>query len=382
MCVVWCVLCVLCVVCVVWCVLCVLCVVCCVCCVWCVVWCCVVLCCVVLCVVLCVLCGYVCVVCCVLCVVWVCVCCVLCVVWVCMCCVLCVVCVYVCSVVCCVCCVCMYVLCVVLCVYVCVYDATFLTLSRGMLRALRRWGCTCKCSGWTPSGSRSLSSTFDLPSQRDAQPPIIVPSRTESTVVLWLHGLGDTGDGWAPIGRMMHSEFNLPSVTWIFPTAHAISVSLNLGVNMPAWFDIPNLGERDLPLEGIEESADYVTLLLEKIATQKAAGDTKVVLGGFSQGGALAIYTAYSRPVPKLSGVIGHSCYAVGGFEALRNTDVPLLFVHGDIDPVIPMTWAKQSMEQLKEAGVKDIRFHSIPGLDHGANPASLHVVRDFLPRA
>ena len=73
---------------------------------------------------------------------------------------------------------------------------------------------------------------------RMASPPVVVAAKgTQSATVIWLHGLGDSGNGWAPIAH----ELNMPHVKWVFPNAGARPVTINGGMSMPAWADIIGL---------------------------------------------------------------------------------------------------------------------------------------------
>ena len=119
--------------------------------------------------------------------------------------------------------------------------------------------------------------------------------------VIWLHGLGDTGEGWSQVVPAL----NLPAamrVRFLFPHAPTMPVAINNGYVMPAWYDIrdANLSER-ADLAGVQRSQ---ALLEALVAREKARGvaDARIVLAGFSQGGAVALYTALRHP-QRLAGI-------------------------------------------------------------------------------
>ncbi|KAL2715794.1 acyl-protein thioesterase 1-like [Vespula squamosa] len=194
--------------------------------------------------------------------------------------------------------------------------------------------------------------------------PVIISAATRHTATLiFFHGLGDTGNGWAsPIAAVRPSHVKV-----ICPTAPTMPVTLNAGFRMPSWFDLRSLdpaGPEDE--EGIHKAADYVRSL---IAQEVAAGiSTKnIVLGGFSQGGALAMYSALTYPEP-LAGIIALSSWLPlhqkFPAEALGNKNTPLLQCHGDCDPIVPYKWGQMTASLLKQF-MSQTEFKTYRGMMH-----------------
>ncbi len=151
---------------------------------------------------------------------------------------------------------------------------------------------------------------------------------------------------------------------------------------MPAWFDLFSLdpnGQEDE--RGIEKSkANILKLIEEEINNGIEA--SRIVLGGFSQGGALAIYTGLTGKY-KLAGIIGLSCWlplhkSFPGILNKSNDDVPLLQAHGDCDPVVPYRWGQLTSTALK-AVVKNHEFKTYKSLGHSSNGNELQDIKTYL---
>eukprot|EP00959_Pyramimonas_sp_CCMP1952_P460987 9480797-Pyramimonas_sp.AAC.1 len=138
-------------------------------------------------------------------------------------------------------------------------------------------------------------------------------------VFIFLHGLGDTGHGWA--GNM--DQLRLPGVRFVCPTAPTQPVTLNGGMPMPAWFDLPMMGPQmftNIDWKGVAASAHHVHTLIEA-EVAKGVPSQKIVVGGFSQGGAVALRAAmYSER--KLAGVVMLSSF-VGPVDDLQPGKIP-----------------------------------------------------------
>src|SRR6185295_9470004 len=134
--------------------------------------------------------------------------------------------------------------------------------------------------------------------------------------VIWLHGLGDTGDGWSQVVPGLRLPATM-AVRFVFPHAPKIPVAINNNYVMPAWYDIRdgNLNERaDLP--GVRRSQAQLEAL---VAREKARGvpDSRIVLAGFSQGGAIALYTGLRHP-ERIAGIVALSTYLIDGAALAR----------------------------------------------------------------
>jgi phospholipase/carboxylesterase len=186
--------------------------------------------------------------------------------------------------------------------------------------------------------------------------------------VIWLHGLGDDGNGWSQVV----SALSLPSdmaVRFLFPHAPTMPVSINNGFVMRAWYDIRDADlHARADLAGVRRSQTQLEAL---IARERARGiaDARIALAGFSQGGAIALYTALRHP-ERLAGVVALSTYLIDAASlvsesAPANRDVPIFMAHGTQDPVVRFSWAESSRTALTRGGWK-VEWHAYP-MEHSA---------------
>ena len=185
---------------------------------------------------------------------------------------------------------------------------------------------------------------------------IIEPASTPQAVVIWLHGLGADGYDFEPIVL----ELGIPddaAIKFIFPHAPKIPVTVNGGYVMRAWYDIAatDLGEQQ-DVEGIKRSQQQLNSLIEAEIAQGIPAD-KIVLAGFSQGGAI-ILQAGLRYSQRLAGIMVLSSYVpleetLATEKNSANQGVPIFYAHGEEDDIIPISFAKQSRDLLLEQGYK-----------------------------
>ncbi|KAJ8600945.1 hypothetical protein CTAYLR_005081 [Chrysophaeum taylorii] len=194
--------------------------------------------------------------------------------------------------------------------------------------------------------------------------------------VIWCHGLGDSAYGWAS-AFVESGCITLPGPSRVvLPTAPSSPVTINGGMVMPSWYDIRGL-DRDSSCdeEGIKRSVERVVALV-------ARESTPVVLGGFSQGGAVALSAALRHALPNLVGVVAASTYLpLAGTYAppLPNPEVPFLVCHGDADPVVDPDYGKATHDKLvSDLGVT-ATFRMFPGLAHSASLEEFRVISDFI---
>ncbi|XP_025412117.1 acyl-protein thioesterase 2-like isoform X2 [Sipha flava] len=188
-----------------------------------------------------------------------------------------------------------------------------------------------------------------------------------TSTIIFFHGLGESGNVWME----KLSTLRKPNTKIICPSASKIPLTLNKGFMMPSWFDVSTLKE-DAPENesDILRAVDKVHALLDEELTRTRLPPKKLLLGGFSQGGALALYAAltYHRP---LAGILILSCWIPlhKSFPdaATNNTKIPILQCHGTDDPVIPYAWGRRTSEILSEFTTKS-QFTSYEGLLHGTN--------------
>lgn len=203
----------------------------------------------------------------------------------------------------------------------------------------------------------------------------IDPSPTAS--VIWMHGLGADGHDFAPVVKML----NLPHVRFILPHAAYKKVSVNNGYEMRAWYDIfsftPGSREDDV---GIHESQTYInTLIAREIASGIPA--KRIVIAGFSQGGAIALHTAL-RYNQALAGVMALSTYlplklSLEKEKTPENQFTPIFMAHGTFDNVISLSTCRLSYATLQAQQYK-IHWHEYP-MAHSVNEEEIADIRDFL---
>ncbi|HAM55884.1 MAG: carboxylesterase [Candidatus Rokubacteria bacterium RBG_16_73_20] len=197
--------------------------------------------------------------------------------------------------------------------------------------------------------------------------------RAPGAAVVWLHGLGADGHDFEPVVP----ELALPpdlAVRFVFPHAPPQPVTLNGGMVMRAWYDVYGLdGPRREDEAGIRASQARVEALL---AREKARGVPagRLVLAGFSQGGAIALQTGLRHP-ERLAGVLAISCYlplarTLAAEAHPANRDVPLFMAHGAWDPVIPLARAARSRDLLAGLGYR-VAWREYP-MPHAVCPEEL----------
>jgi phospholipase/carboxylesterase len=180
------------------------------------------------------------------------------------------------------------------------------------------------------------------------------PQGAATATVIWLHGLGADGYDFVPIVNELRLPTSL-AVRFIFPHARVRPVTINNGYAMRAWYDIKALtrdaGEDDA---GIRESASVVRDYIAREAERGIAAN-KVVLAGFSQGGAIALHTSV-RHGDALAGVMALSTYLplrglIAAEAGAANRQTSILMCHGAQDTVVPTQLGELSRDLLKNLG-------------------------------
>ena len=204
-------------------------------------------------------------------------------------------------------------------------------------------------------------------------------SRPEAAVI-WLHGLGADGSDFAPIVP----ELQLPAdmgIRFIFPHAPVMAVTVNNGYVMPAWFDILEMAiDRRVDTAQLLASAAKIDQLIER-ERKRGIDSRRIVLAGFSQGGAVAYQVGLSHPEP-LGGLLAMSTYfatsdSITFSEA--NRALPIEMHHGIYDPVVPMALGHRADEYLRGRGY-DVVFRSYP-MDHSVCPEQIAHIAEALRR-
>ncbi|MCH8550953.1 MAG: alpha/beta fold hydrolase [Natronospirillum sp.] len=175
----------------------------------------------------------------------------------------------------------------------------------------------------------------------------IEPAREATHAVIWLHGLGANGHDFEPIVPQL--GLSDLAVRFVFPHAPDLPVTINGGMRMPAWYDILEMNlDRRVDLGQLQASADAVRALIKR-ENDRGIPCSRIVLAGFSQGGAVAYEAALSHPEP-LAGLMALSTYLATADTLERhpaNSALPTLIQHGTQDPVVPEVLGRKAHEQM-----------------------------------
>lgn len=196
--------------------------------------------------------------------------------------------------------------------------------------------------------------------------------------VIWLHGLGADGHDFEPIVPELRLPPSLP-LRFVFPHAPVRSVTINGGMAMRAWYDILSLDSKGrADAKGVEESTALLEALVDREVERGIVAD-KIVIAGFSQGGAIAINAAV-RASRRLAGLMALSTYIAlpGELEASAgHRDLPVFMAHGRFDPMLPMQWGRASADKLGEAGY-NVEWHDYP-MAHAVCADEITDIRSWL---
>ena len=179
--------------------------------------------------------------------------------------------------------------------------------------------------------------------------------------VIWLHGLGSDGHDFSDIIPHLTLPQDL-HLRFIFPHAPIRSVTLNSNIRMHAWYDIYSLSDLTREdEEGIMQTQQSINQLIEK-EVSKGIPSHRVILAGFSQGGAVALYTGL-RYLKPLMGIVALSTYLplanqLASETSIVNKKMPIFMAHGDFDPILPLTSGKKILQFLSQLGYS-VEWHN-----------------------
>ena len=200
--------------------------------------------------------------------------------------------------------------------------------------------------------------------------------------IIWLHGLGADGNDFVPIVPELRLPAALP-LRFVFPHAPVRPVTINNGVRMRAWYDISaaDLNNR-ADLTGVQQSQRQLEALIEREVTRGIAA-ARIVLAGFSQGGAIALYTGV-RHAQRLAGIIALSTYLVAADKlpvdaASVNRSLPVFMGHGSADPIVRFEWGDASRRALEAAGYR-VEWHAYR-MEHSVCLEEIQAVSAWLQR-
>ncbi len=212
----------------------------------------------------------------------------------------------------------------------------------------------------------------------------INPEQPPEAVIIWLHGLGADGYDFAPIVPELSVTDELP-IRFIFPHAPSMPVTVNGGFVMPAWYDIMEMQiDRKVDIEQLKKSANRIEEFIDhEIA--KGVPQHRIILAGFSQGGAVAYHTGLSGKYD-LAGLMCLSTY-IATLNLLadletnqgKQKDLPLFVAHGKLDPVVPETLGSQAVANLKKMGYQP-EYRTYP-MEHAVSPKEIQDIDAWLKR-
>jgi phospholipase/carboxylesterase len=200
------------------------------------------------------------------------------------------------------------------------------------------------------------------------------PGKPEG-VVVWLHGLGADGHDFEPIVPIL----GLPRARFVFPHAPSLPVTINGGMVMPAWYDILAIGGGGEREADVRRSTGQLRALLER--EEQRVPPNRIVLAGFSQGGAVALHVGTRHP----RGLLG--IMVLSGYEVLAHTreveetpvnrSTPMLFCHGTTDSVVPIVAGRMAYQAHAHPG-RPAEWHEF-AMGHEVAPSELTVIRQWL---
>ena len=221
---------------------------------------------------------------------------------------------------------------------------------------------------------------MQLPDTVEIETGVGAPGNSATGSVIWLHGLGADGHDFEAIVP----ELNLPHdlrLRFVFPHAPMRPVTINGGMSMRAWYDIVSFdsaGRADS--DGIRESSRMLDGLVAR-EIERGVDAGRIVVAGFSQGGAVAIQTMLRTP-HRIGGMMALSTYLALPDElehASVRKDLPIFMAHGSFDNVLPMQWGRDSADKLIAAGYA-VDWHEYP-MAHAVCPQEIAAISAWLSK-
>lgn len=209
----------------------------------------------------------------------------------------------------------------------------------------------------------------------------VEPKTTANASIIWLHGLGANGHDFEPIVE----ELDLPSdlaVRFVFPNAREIPVTINNDMVMPAWYDIYELSliDNKVDSDGIRQSVAAIKALIKR-ENRRGIESHRMVLAGFSQGGAIAYECGLTCAKP-LAGILGLSTYFATHATCApttHNRQTPIAIQHGRVDPVVPEMLGREAARQLTQLG-NPVEYKTYQ-MEHSVCAEQIADISDWLTR-
>jgi phospholipase/carboxylesterase len=200
--------------------------------------------------------------------------------------------------------------------------------------------------------------------------------------VIWMHGLGADGNDFVPVVQELGLD-DAPAIRFVFPHAPMQPVTINNGYVMRAWYDIAMNDISRLPDErGIRESQLAIERLIAR-ERDRGMDTSRIVLAGFSQGGAIALQTGI-RHANRLAGIVAMSTYlpledSLDAEAASANQRIPIFMGHGTEDQVVPLQLAQASRAALEKRGY-DVEWKTWP-MPHAVCAEEVQAIAEFIVR-
>ncbi len=199
--------------------------------------------------------------------------------------------------------------------------------------------------------------------------------------VIWLHGLGADGSDFVPVARVLGLPARL-AVRFVFPHAPERPVTINAGMRMRAWYDIAELGGVQQDETGIRAAQRLLEALIAR-ERRRGVEATRIVLAGFSQGGAIALQAGL-RHRERLGGIMALStwlplAHTLAAEKSAINADVPIFMAHGEEDPMVGIERALASRRALEALGYAP-EWHTYP-MGHEVCPEEIAAIAGWLAK-
>jgi len=214
-----------------------------------------------------------------------------------------------------------------------------------------------------------------------------------TATVIFVHGLGDTGDGWKPVADLFGTDPTLKHVKWVLPHAPVQRVTANFGMEMPSWFDLRSFDfSSDEDEKGMRETSQKLNQLISH-EIDSGIPSNRIVLGGFSQGGAMSLLTGLTSEVVKLGGIVVLSGWLPlsAKFKDMLSDNaktLPIFWGHGIADPLVRLDFATRSVDFLKSScGISEsddktlsgLKFRTYKDLEHSSSKEELSDLKYWL---
>ncbi|KPJ06339.1 Lysophospholipase-like protein 1 [Papilio machaon] len=205
-----------------------------------------------------------------------------------------------------------------------------------------------------------------------------------TATVIFFHGSGANGEHMQEWVNLMTKNFKFPQIKVIYPTAPLQPYTPAGGQPSNVWFDRADINQSVAEkLDSVERMGVQVKELI-KSEVDGGIPINRIIVGGFSMGGALSLYTGY-RWERNLAGVFAFSSFlnnqSIVYQDLIKSSGIklpPLLQIHGDNDDLVDLTWGRNTYNELKKYGVNG-EFHVMPKLGHSINKRGMNIISDWI---